>query len=109
MAGVKGKSGGPRRNAGGARPGAGRPAAKAEPTPLDDPMGFLLAVQKGEIEPSPAQLKAAIAMLPYKHARKEGGKKDAAAEAAKSALGGRFKPASGPRLAAVGGRTVAGD
>ena len=52
MAGVKGRSGGPRPNSGGARPGAGaKPKPKPEPAfcPGLDPLAFLEGVMRGEI------------------------------------------------------------
>jgi len=102
MAGVKGKSGG-------ARPGAGR---KPDPKPetvvsgIRDPLEFLLDVQQGLIEPTPSQLRAAIAAAQYLHAKKEGGKKDDAADKAKAAGGGKFGAIAAPRLAAAGGKKV---
>jgi hypothetical protein len=124
MAGAKGRSGG-------ARPGAGRKkknpdvevrlesqphggalkrseALPQEPALVEtrDPLEFLLDVMQGTVEPSAAQLKAAIAATQYKHAKMgEGGKKDARADAAKQ-VGGRFSQAAPPRLAASGGKKV---
>jgi phage terminase small subunit len=105
MAGVKGKSGGH-------RPGAGRkPAPKApEPetvvTDQRDPLPWLLDVMQGLIEPTPAQLRAAVAAAQYVHAKKEGGKKDEAADRAKTAGAGKFGAIAAPRLAAAGGKKV---
>lgn len=105
MAGVKGRSGGPRANAGGARPGAGR-KKKEPPAPLpetipasDDPMAFLIDVMNNpEAEPR-ARIDAAKALLPYTHAKiGEGGKKDQKAEAAKKASGGKFAATAPPKL-----------
>lgn len=98
MAGVKGRSGGPRANSGGARPGAGRkpaPAIEPELNAKSEPLQFLLAVMRGEISPSPEQLKAATAAAQYMHAKKEGGKKDETAEKAKKAAS-KFAPAAAP-------------
>lgn len=72
MAGVKGRSGGPRPNSGGARPGAGRkpkPPPVAEPTDESDPLAFLISVMQGRLDASPAQLKAAVAAVQYVHAK----------------------------------------
>jgi phage terminase small subunit len=95
---------------GGKRPGAGRkPKPKVEPavqieTPAGDgaevsrdPLEFLLDVMQGKARPSPDQLKAAIAATQYVHTKKgEGGKKDAAKEAAVEAAAGRFRPGAPP-------------
>lgn len=67
MAGTKGRSGGPRTNAGGARPGAGRPKKEAPVNPYTDPLQFLQAVWTGEVEATVAQVRAATAALPFKH------------------------------------------
>lgn len=111
MAGVKGKSGGPRKNAGGARPGAGRKPkdqaqksaneylepqphggalkrSESEPVevPEMDMLGLLQEIALGRLDVSDRQLRAAIAAVQYTHAKKgEGGKKDERAEAAKQA------------------------
>jgi phage terminase small subunit len=110
MAGVKGRSGGPRPNSGGARPGAGRkPKPKAPPVviapevakvedgePLD-PRPTLELVALGHMEVSPQQLKALLALLPYTNTKKgEGGKKDEAADKAKKAGSGKFGAAPPP-------------
>lgn len=111
MAGVKGKSGGPRKGSGGARPGAGRkPKDSAEKSaneymeeqphggalkrtesePVEVPeMNMLELLQEialGRYDVSDRQLRAAIAAVQYTHAKKgEGGKKDEKAELAKQA------------------------
>lgn len=117
MAGVKGRSGGPRANSGGARPnsggsrpGAGRPPstppADTEPTDSRDPLQFLLDVMQGKIEPSPDQLKAGIAAAQYVHIKAgEGGKKDAQKEAAKK-VANKFAAATPPKLVAAGGKKL---
>lgn len=108
MAGVKGRSGGPRKNSGGARPGAGRPRAKPReeemaPIPLGD-MDMLDLLQKvatGMVEASPLQVRAAIAAVQYTHPKKgEGGKKEEKADAAKEA-GKKFASSPPPPLRAV--------
>lgn len=120
MAGVKGKSGGPRPNAGGKRPGAGRkPKAKAEPQSANqpaverppnpenpaprDPLEFLLAVMTGERMATLLQVRSAIAVAQYKHTKRhDGGKRDEATDKAKKAAGGRFGPRP-PPLKLIGG------
>jgi phage terminase small subunit len=99
MAGVKGRSGG-------AREGAGRkpkPPASApeEMTPLE----FLEAVMHGLIDPTQAQLRAAVAAAQYVHPKVgEGGKKEAKEKAATEAGQGRFAPKQAPRLVVNNGR-----
>lgn len=120
MAGVKGRSGGPRANAGGARPGAGRkPKAASESAngavqealepqghggalkrkktvPVPAPVGtdmltLLQEIALGLRDASNTQVRAAIAAVQYTHAKKgEGGKKEQQADAAKQAGTGRF-------------------
>lgn len=102
MAGVKGKSGGPRKNSGGARPGAGRKPKPAAVSKRDDPLEFLRGVWKGEIEANPSQVKAATAALPFVHEKRgEGGKKDKKAAAANKAGKGKFAPSRPPTLSVV--------
>lgn len=104
MAGVKGRSGGPRKNAGGARPGAGRkPKQKAPPAPIADcdMLQLLQDIALGKVEASQVQVRAAIAAVQYTHPKVgEGGKKQQrAADAGKVAEGGgRFAPRTPPRL-----------
>ncbi|SMP71894.1 hypothetical protein SAMN06295970_11785 [Noviherbaspirillum suwonense] len=109
MAGVAGKSGGPRKNAGGARPGAGRkpkPKQEAAVTGYSDPLDFLRAVWKGEVEATAAQVRAAQAALPFIHQKLgEGGKKEQREDAAKK-VASRFAPAAPPKLVAAGGKKV---
>ncbi len=104
MAGVKGKSGGARINTGGARPGAGR---KPKPVPPivkiegKDMLSLLQDVALGRIEASPIQVRAAIAAVQYTHIKKgDGGKKEEAAEKAKTAAAGKYGVRQGPRLVA---------
>ncbi len=102
MAGVKGKSGGPRKNAGGARPGAGRkPKPKPETVVLGDldMLQMLKDVALGKVEATPLQVRAAIAAVQYTHMKKgDGGKKEEVAEAAKKAGAGKFAAATAPKL-----------
>ena len=72
MAGVKGKSGGPRANAGGARPGAGRPKSPPElvgSTNFANPMDFLQWVMNSKAADLKIRVDAAKALLPFKHQR----------------------------------------
>ena len=100
MAGVKGRSGGARKNAGGARPGAGRkPKPPVEPVqvPDCDMLTLLQDVALGRIQASPIQVRAAIAAVQYTHTKKgDGGKKDEVADKAKKAGGGKFAAAAPP-------------
>lgn len=110
MAGVKGRSGGPRPNSGGARPGAGRkpkePAILVLAATYDDPEKFLRAVMNDSGSEAKLRVDAAKALMPYIHAKKgEGGKKEARqAEAQKVAS--RYAPAAPPKLVAAGGKKV---
>lgn len=111
MAGVKGRSGGPRPNSGGARPGAGRkPKALTAPADVasqivlnrpavnrnEDALAFLHAVMRGELVPTVAQLDAAKAAVRYTHAPPAAGKKEDAAQRAKKTAAGRFASAATP-------------
>lgn len=99
MAGVKGRSGG-------ARPGAGRKPKEPAQIGAISPMEFLEKVQAGLIEASPSQIRAATALLPYKHQKVgEGGKKDQQQAAAKQ-VASRFAAAAPPKLVAAGGKNV---
>jgi hypothetical protein len=119
MAGVKGRSGG-------ARPGAGRkPKQKVEtakPAPPGPATGdqaavdvsklnmleLLQMVALGKVQASGLQVRAAIAAVQYTHTKRgDGGKKDAADEAARKTAGaGKFAAAPPPKLAAVGGKKI---
>ena len=81
MAGVAGKSGGARKNSGGARPGAGRPLGRKNPRTIaankaasmlpycDDPKQWLLALMRDTRQDLRRRVEAARALLPYLHAR----------------------------------------
>ena len=69
-----------------------------------DPRPALEQVAMGLLEPSPAQMKALVALMPYVHTKRgEGGKKEQKQEAAQK-VASRFAPAAPPRLVAVGGK-----
>jgi len=88
MAGVKGKSGG-------ARPNAGR---KPKPPTLaegKDAVEFLAQVMQGLIDPSPAQLEAAKALV---RLVADDGKKARRQQAAEKVSTGKFGAAEPPRL-----------
>jgi hypothetical protein len=71
-----------------------------------DPRPALEQVALGLLDPSPAQMKALVALMPYVHSKKgEGGKKERKQEAA-AKVAGRFAPAAPPKLAAVGGKKI---
>lgn len=116
MAGVKGKSGGPRKNSGGARPnsggarpGAGRKPAEKPETPVLPEMDMLAMLQKvalGQVDATALQVRAAIAAVQYTHTKRgDGGKKEAQDEAAKK-VASRFSSAPPPKLVAAGGKKV---
>ena len=102
MAGIKGKSGGPRKNAGGARPGAGRkpkpPAAPiAPPANETDALKLLQDIAFGRLNATTIQLRAAIAAVQYTHTKRhDGGKRDEQQDAAKKAASGRFSASAAP-------------
>lgn len=103
MAGVKGRSGGP-------RPGSGRKPKPAGPAviPIEpqvdggrDMLQLLQDVALGRLEATPLQVRAAIAAVQYTHTKRhDGGKKEEEAEAAIKAGSGKFAPAAPPRLVA---------
>lgn len=107
MAGVKGRSGGPRANSGGARAGAGRPKkAQQEPVVIAAPaneadmLALLKQIALGHVDATQIQVRAAIAAVQYTHAKKgeSSGKKEQGEAAAKAAASGKFGVRQGPRL-----------
>ncbi len=101
MAGMKGRSGGARKNAGGARAGSGRPR-KAIPklgvNAVTDPQVFLLAAMNDTGADARLRITAATALLPYLHVKAGEGKKVEAAERAKAAGKGVYAPGAAPAL-----------
>lgn len=93
MAGKLGMKGG-----GGARPGAGRKPKPPAFVGAMSPLAFLEGVQSGVIEASPSQIRAATALLPYKHQKlgESGKKQEAAGKAQKAAS--KFAPTAAPKL-----------
>ena len=85
---------------GGARPGAGRP--KNEPAkltgiaPTTDPLEFLQSVMSSDDTETRIRVAAAVALLPYLHAKKGEGIKDQRQDAASKAGGGKFAPSKPP-------------
>lgn len=94
--GKKGSWGGARKNAGGARPGAGRkPKAAPVCVPVEaegrDMLQLLQDVALGRIEASTIQVRAAIAAVQYTHTKRaDGGKKEEKQAAAEKAGTGKF-------------------
>jgi phage terminase small subunit len=109
--------GGARPNTGGARPGAGRPKAKAVITKVEtktpdpkeflqkvmgqeDPKEFLIDTMENDEIDLRMRMEAAKALMPFMHVKLgEGGKKDKKDEDAKKA-GNKFGSIAPPRLVA---------
>jgi phage terminase small subunit len=71
----------------------------AQAKKYDDPMEFLASLMNDPNEEMKLRKEAAAALLPYKHKKLgEGGKKDAAQEAAEKVSTGRFAPKQPPKL-----------
>jgi hypothetical protein len=69
-----------------------------------DPLEFLEMVVNDPSAPLKDRIRAAIAAAQYKHTKlHDGGKKDATADAAKKAAGGRFAPKAPPKLVVSNG------
>jgi phage terminase small subunit len=105
MAGVKGKSGGARANAGGYREGAGRkPKPEEEKKTVvtsgnQTPLEFLLAIMNDNEIDDKLRLEAAKTAAQYVHYKAgDGGKKDEKQEAAKKAGLGKFAAVEPPKL-----------
>lgn len=136
MAGVKGRSGGPRANAGGARAGSGRkPKDEKEsanqtavheglepqahggalkrkkstsvPAPADMNMvDFLEQVALGLREATNIQVRAAIAAAQYKNLKKGDGGKKEEQAEGAKKVANRFAPTAPPKLITANGRKV---
>lgn len=104
---------------GGCRPGAGRPkrtaapaktvkaaelvlkTAAQDPGPFASALEFAMAIINDPGADIDARIRLAIAAMPFQHPKLESvgqGKKDAKAEAAKTAASGRFAPPPAPKL-----------
>lgn len=109
MAGAKGKSGGPRANAGGARPGAGRKPAKSRKTRASaydtaDPDEFLRAVMQDRNAEFKDRMAAALALKKTGKSAGPMGKKEQLAAAAEGLVQRSLAPARAPtrpRLVAI--------
>jgi phage terminase small subunit len=111
MAGVKGKSGGPRPNSGGFRKGAGRkPAAslKAKASiavalaKYRDPKPFLLDIMNDVNQEYRLRVDAAKALLPFTHKKMgESGKKEDRNERAKKVAKGKFHAGLPPKVTPI--------
>lgn len=110
MAGKKGRSGGPRENSGGARPGAGRPPKEpvlnmSELLLTSDPQKFLQGVMNDQETDIKLRVDAAKALMPYQYPKKAGGIKDQKQAAAERVVGaGKFGPGQAPMRLVKGGR-----
>lgn len=108
MAGVKGRSGGARKNTGGARPGAGRkpkPKVDTPPVVIDDGdvdmLELLQQIALGKRAANAIQIRAAVAAVQYTHPKVgEGGKKERKQAEAEKVVG-KFRASAPPKLVAV--------
>jgi len=108
MSGKPGRSGGARPNSGPKRkppaqvlPAADEKPADSAPAGELEPLEFLRQVMLGVIDPSPSQLKAAIAAAQYCHAKVgEGGKKEQRQAEAEATASGKFGARQPPKLVA---------
>lgn len=109
MAGVKGRSGGPRENAGGSRPGAGRKPVppkkrRAKRYETQDPDDFLRAVMADPMADFKDRMAAALALKKTGNGGQPPGKKQQQADAAHGVVARSLAPAPPPckpRLALV--------
>lgn len=109
MAGAKGRSGGPRQNAGGARAGAGRKPAKprltkAKAYQTDDPDEFLRALMKDPRADFKDRMAAALALKKGGKTGPAAGKREQLQEDARGVVRRSLAPTappSRPRLVAV--------
>ena len=87
---------------GGARPGAGRPpgepAMLSDMPATSDPLEFLRLVMANPANDARLRVGAAVALMPYVHAKKVEGSKDQKQDAAKKASAGRFGSSKPPSL-----------
>ena len=87
---------------GGARPGAGRPPGESAKligiAATNDPLVFLQQVMNDGDSETRIRVAAAVALLPYMHAKRAEGVKDQRQDAAKKAGAGRFGASKSPKL-----------
>lgn len=83
-----------------ATPPAGeRQTVRQQAKRYEDPAQFLTDLMNNAMEDIKIRKEAATALLPYKHKKLgEGGKKDAAQDAAEKVASGRFAPKQPPKL-----------
>ncbi len=100
MAGVKGRSGGPRANSGGARPGAGRPPnppIEGHIDPTDDPEEFLRRVMNDNSVDLKVRVDSAKALQTGALRRAEAIGKKVGKQKAAEAVAGKFTPGAPPQ------------
>lgn len=98
MAGVKGRSGGPREGAG-AKPKEAVYLDVAEGD-CEDSLDFLRAVIRSNDAPLSERVRCAISLAQYEHTRnRDGGKNVAKTSRAEKAASGKFASGEAPRLA----------
>lgn len=103
MAGVKGRSGGPRPNSG---PKPKPPTLLQLAGQQDDPAAFLREIMNNDATDVKIRVDAAKALMPYVHTKVgEAGKKETKNAKARE-VAKRFTSAPPPKLAAIGGKTV---
>lgn len=105
MAGVKGKCGGPRINAGGARPNSGPQKAPLEYVDVpkqDDPKAFLLSVMNDPLSGAKLRMDAAKVLMAFVHSKASDSGKKAARQKDAESVAGRFAVSLPPRLVARG-------
>lgn len=83
-----------------------RAGPAAPPAKTVTPLEFLLSVMRDPTNTTAQRIRAAMAAIPYTHAKPApGGKKDAAAEASKAASTGKFAAGRPPPMKVVPIRT----
>lgn len=103
MAGMKGRSGGPRENAGGARPGAGRKPEKArirtaKALQTDDPDDFLRAVMRDPKSDFKDRMAAALALKKTDKGASPLGKRQQQQAAAQAVVDRSLAPVRAPSV-----------
>lgn len=81
------------------RPAGETQTVRQQAKRYEDPAQFLTDLMNNAMEDIKLRKEAATALLPYKHKKLgEGGKKDAAQDAAEKVASGRFAPKQPPKL-----------